>query len=117
MDTVIRDARYALAVLRRSPGFAVAGVLTLALGRFFASQEATDGAEPVAVTLAGAAGGLVAAAALTRWMQGVLFGLTPLDPVAFAAAPIVLVPVALAACLLPAWCAASTDPAGSLRSE
>jgi putative ABC transport system permease protein len=61
--------------------------------------------------------GLVAAAAVTRWMRAALFGVAPLDPVSFAIAPIVLVPVALLACLLPASRAASADPAEVLRCD
>jgi putative ABC transport system permease protein len=65
----------------------------------------------------GLALGLLAAAGLTRLMQGVLFGITPLDPISFAAAPFVLALVALFACVIPARRAASTDPAEALRCE
>jgi putative ABC transport system permease protein len=65
----------------------------------------------------GLAIGLVASAALTRLMQGVLFGVTPLDPIAFAAAPAVLLPVAIAACLIPARRAARVSPSEALRAE
>ena len=50
-------------------------------------------------------------------MQGVLFGVAPLDIASFLAAPIVLAVVAVAACLLPASRAASTDPLEALRCE
>jgi ABC-type antimicrobial peptide transport system permease subunit len=73
--------------------------------------------EGLLVTSIGLALGLAGAAALTRVMQSLLFGVTPLDPVAFAAAPALLVPVACLACLLPANRAASTDPAEALRAE
>jgi putative ABC transport system permease protein len=69
------------------------------------------------VTAIGLVVGLCGAAALTRLMQGVLFGVAPLDPLSFAAAPVVLGVVAAAACLLPAGRAASADPAEALRSE
>jgi hypothetical protein len=69
------------------------------------------------VTALGLAVGLVASVATTRALAGLLFGVTPLDPVAFAAAPLVLLPVAVAACLLPAMRAASVDPSEALRCE
>jgi putative ABC transport system permease protein len=47
----------------------------------------------------------------------VLFGVAPLDPISFTAAPFVLAIVALLACILPARRAASTDPAEALRCE
>jgi ABC-type antimicrobial peptide transport system permease subunit len=73
--------------------------------------------EGLAVTVAGAALGLVASTGLTRWMQGVLFGVTPLDAVSFALAPTVLLPVAVAACLVPARRAGATEPAVLLRGD
>jgi predicted permease len=69
------------------------------------------------VTAIGLVLGLIASVAATRALAGLLFGVTPLDPVAFAAAPLVLVPVAVAACLLPAFRAASVDPSEALRCE
>ena len=68
-------------------------------------------------TLAGLALGLLAAAATSRLLSTQLFGVTPFDGVAFAVAPVVLILVALAACLVPAWRAAATDPAVALRAE
>ena len=73
--------------------------------------------EGLGATAIGLALGLIAAAALTRLMQSVLFGIGPLDAVAFAAAPLILLPIALAACLLPARRAARTNPIEALRSE
>jgi predicted permease len=73
--------------------------------------------EGLTVTAIGLAAGLCAAAALTRLMQGVLFGVAPIDPLSFAAAPLILAIVATAACLLPASRAASIDPSEALRSE
>jgi predicted lysophospholipase L1 biosynthesis ABC-type transport system permease subunit len=71
----------------------------------------------LAHTALGLALGLVGAAALTRLMERLLFGITALDPVAFGAAPALLLAVACAACLVPARRAAAADPAEALRSE
>lgn len=65
----------------------------------------------------GLALGLAAAAFVTRLMQGLLFGVEPLDPVSFAIAPIALLAVGVIACLVPARRATSVDPAGALRAE
>ena len=73
--------------------------------------------EGLVVATVGLAAGLAASAALTRFMQAALFGIEPLDAVSFAAAPLMLLLVAGAACLLPAARAAATDPAEALRFE
>ena len=69
------------------------------------------------LTLGGLALGLLAAVFAARLLAGLLFGITPGDAVAFATAPVFLLPVAVAACLIPARRAASVDPAVALRSE
>ena len=69
------------------------------------------------LTLGGLALGLLAAVFAARLLAGLLFGITPGDAAAFATAPVLLLPVALAACLIPARRAASVDPAVALRSE
>jgi putative ABC transport system permease protein len=73
--------------------------------------------EGLGVTVVGLGIGLLGAALVTRFMQSVLFGVTPLDAASFASAPALLVPVALAACVLPARRAATVDPAEALRRE
>jgi predicted permease len=71
----------------------------------------------VAPTAIGIAVGMVAALGVTRSMRGLLFGISPLDEVSFLAAPSLLLPVALVACLLPALRAARVDPNDALRAE
>ncbi|MGE3191632.1 MAG: ABC transporter permease [Vicinamibacterales bacterium] len=71
----------------------------------------------LAVTAAGLVIGMAGAAALTRLLGGLLFGVAPLDPVSFVAAPLVLLAVAVVACLVPARRAAAIDPAVALRCE
>jgi ABC-type lipoprotein release transport system permease subunit len=61
--------------------------------------------------------GLAAAALLTRYLQGLLFGVTPLDPVTFVAVPLLLAVIAVVAAFIPARLATRADPLVVLRAE
>src|SRR5262249_24915738 len=61
--------------------------------------------------------GFVGALALTRLMQGVLYGVTPYDPLTFAAVAVGLVAVAAFASWLPALRATRADPLEALRAD
>jgi predicted permease len=65
----------------------------------------------------GTAIGLGAAAALMSLMRTLLFGISPLDPLTFAAVPIVLVVAAGLASYLPARRTSAVDPVVALRAE
>jgi ABC-type antimicrobial peptide transport system permease subunit len=54
---------------------------------------------------------------LTRFMRTLLFDVSPTDAVTFAGAGLLLTIVALTACTIPAYSAASIDPVRALRSE
>jgi ABC-type lipoprotein release transport system permease subunit len=69
------------------------------------------------VVVAGVAIGGLAASALTRWMSGLLFGVSTSDARTFAGTIGMLLLVALAACLLPARRAAAAQPAVVLRND
>jgi putative ABC transport system permease protein len=61
--------------------------------------------------LAGTAGAL----ALSRYLRGLLFGVSSHDPVTLASVALALLLVATAACLVPAWRAARADPVTTLK--
>jgi putative ABC transport system permease protein len=61
--------------------------------------------------------GLAGAFALTRLMRGMLFHVSPTDPVTFTTIPIVLAIVALAAAAIPARRATRVDPAVTLKTD
>lgn len=66
---------------------------------------------------AGVLAGTALAWGLTRLLSGLLYGVEPTDPLTFAAVPLFLLGVALAASWLPARRVAAIDPARSLRAE
>ena len=61
--------------------------------------------------------GLTAAAIVTRFVQGMLFGLSPLDPATLLAVSLIFVLVATLASYLPARRATTIDPLVALRCE
>jgi predicted permease len=65
----------------------------------------------------GVAIGVLLAAGATRVIAGLLFGVSPLDPLAFIVMSAVFAVVALVACYLPARRAAAGDLAAVLRAE
>ena len=71
----------------------------------------------LALTGIGLAIGTVAAAGLTRFLQTMLFEISPLDPETFGGVAVILGAVGLFACWLPARRAAKVDPMVALRCE
>ncbi len=102
---------YSVSQRRREMG------IRAALGATRAGLQLLVLREGLTLTVAGLAIGLGAALGVTRLMESLLFGVTPLDAVAFTAAPLALLVVAAAACLIPSERAAAADPAEALRSE
>ena len=69
------------------------------------------------LTVAGSVLGLLGAAALTRVMASLLFGVSTTDVVTFSAVPLVLVLTAMIASYIPALRATRVDPVVALRDE
>jgi predicted permease len=72
--------------------------------------------EAVLLTAVGTAGGLIAASGFTRVMSSLLFGISRLDPLTYAAMTLLLILVALTAAYIPARRASRNDPVAALRA-
>ena len=94
MQTLMQDFRYAR-TLRRSAGLTAV----------------------IVASLTGSILGLVGAAALTRVMASLLFGVSARDLVTFSTVPLLLVATAMLASYVPARRATRVDPVVPLREE
>ena len=131
VEGVRQDVHYGLRMLRRSPGFTVVVVVTLALGiganTAIGIRMALGAARGEVTTMvlrrslmiaaAGITLGLAGAAGVTRVLQGMLFGVTPSDPLTFVVVAAMFAAIALVASYLPAQRAAGVDPLEALRCE
>jgi predicted permease len=89
--------------------------LRMALGADAANLLRLVISRGLALTAGGVFLGAAVALGLTRLLGNLLFKVSPRDPLAFGSALVVMMLVALAACLTPAWRATRTDPARALR--
>jgi predicted permease len=69
------------------------------------------------LSIAGAAIGLLCAAALGRLLASLLYGVSALDPITFATVAVLALATTTLACYFPASRATKADPMSSLRSE
>src|SRR6267154_6089040 len=72
-----------------------------------------DGLRPAFL---GLALGVVVSIATAQLIRSMLYGIQPLDPAVFLSVVAILLSVAGAACLIPAWRASRLDPMGALRA-
>jgi predicted permease len=71
----------------------------------------------VRLALLGLGIGILAAAAATRLIRSLLYGVSASDPLTFAFVALLLICVVLTACFVPAWRAMRVDPMAALRHE
>lgn len=100
---------YAVSMRRREIG------VRIALGAEPRSVSRMISRQGIELGLAGTAIGLVVALIVTRVLRGLLFGISPMDPVTLAGTTIVLLLIALLASWGPARRAAAVDPSDALR--
>ena len=100
----VRQARREIGI-RMALGSSVWNVLTLVLRR------------GLVTALSGCAAGLACAAISGRILGSLLFEVTPLEPVVYAATALAMCVVALVACAAPAWRAVAVNPAETLSAE
>ena len=103
----------AYAVTRRTPEIGI----RIALGAERGQVRWMVLKQSIVLVACGLALGVPAAWASTSIVESLLFGLTPTDPRAFAAAALTMVVVALAAAYIPARRASRIDPVTALRAE
>jgi ABC-type antimicrobial peptide transport system permease subunit len=61
--------------------------------------------------------GIVLATTTGKLIASLLYGVTPYDPVAMGLVATLLLAIGAVAALVPAWRAATTDPATALRAD
>ena len=102
---------YAVAQRRREIG------IRIALGAHDRQIRALFLRRGLAVAAAGLTIGLAASFAGARFIRSLLFGVEPLDPMTFAAAPLVLAAIAVVAAYIPSQRALAIDPIETIRIE
>ena len=105
MRAVVQDLRFGIRMILKNPGLTAVAVVTLAAGM---------GANTAFFSLLDAV--LLRPLPLGNPHQ-LVFGVSPIDPLTFAAIPLLLAGVALVACWLPGRRAANVDPMIALRYE
>ena len=102
---------YAVNIRQREVG------LRLALGALRAQIVRQFLVQGMRVSLLGCAAGLGLAAAFTKVLAGMLFGVSPWDAITMSAVLVLVIAVSIVASLLPAARAARVDPMRVLREE
>jgi ABC-type antimicrobial peptide transport system permease subunit len=102
---------YSVARERREIG------VRIALGAHSGDVVARVLRRALALTAVGALAGLAGAAALSRVVEGLLYGVSPVDATTYAVTLGLVIAVALATTAMPALRAARTDPMEAIRTD
>ena len=102
---------YGVSLRRREMG------VRMALGARPADVRRMISREGLLLAAAGIGAGLLLTVAVTRFMRGLLYEVSTVDPVALGAASALLLGVALVASWLPAFAVSRVEPSSALRAE
>ncbi|MGZ4986259.1 MAG: FtsX-like permease family protein, partial [Chthoniobacterales bacterium] len=91
--------------------------IRMALGASRSTVLAMILRQGLTLVLFGLAGGTIAALLLVRLMKQILYGVSPTDPLTFLAVTVVLLSVAVIACVMPARRATLVNPINALRAN
>ena len=91
--------------------------IRLALGAQAGSVTRMFVAHGLTLALIGVVTGLTAAFGIMRLMSTLLFQISPVDPLTYAAVSLTLIAATVLACYVPALRAAAVDPIQALRAE
>jgi putative ABC transport system permease protein len=89
--------------------------IRMALGAQQSTVLRWVGSRAMKLAAAGIVIGILGAWGATRWVESLVFGVSPLSPVTMAAAALVVLGITSMAAALPAWRAARVDPARKLH--
>jgi len=91
--------------------------IRIALGAQRSSVLGMILASSISLVVAGLVAGVVGALMLSRYVSGLLIGVSPRDPLIFIALPLALLAVTIIASLIPASRATRVEPVTALRYE
>ena len=91
--------------------------IRIAVGAGVADVLGLIGGQGLGVAVMGIAAGLAISLASGKWIAELLFDVSPRDPLVFIAVAGLIVGVAVASAIVPAWRATRVDPVAALRAE
>ena len=91
--------------------------IRMALGARLADIRALIGRQAFLMVVSGVAAGVAAALVTGKWIRGLLYGVSPWDPVSLTASGLFVAVIAMAAAVPPSRRATRIEPALALRED